>query len=151
MPNGQHFPILRPVIDRGDYFRSKQEPIRSRCRAYLTPPSVPGRVRAWPDEQIEHGTYLGPVHKCEHTLGFASILVPHPYHREKLVWINVWGAFPKPVDFAQKVDDHMLQRWRAMGWQDEYVDFNPREHGDEMQYVLFESFRLTRVPEEGVA
>ena len=70
---------------------------------------------------------------------FASILVAHPFHRTTLVWINIWSAGAHHGEFATKVDDASVQRWHTQGWRDEYLFHDPREHGDGLQYALFES------------
>ena len=48
------------------------------------------------------GTYIGPVHDIDNTVGFAAALVPHPNEEHMLVWVNVWAYTP----------------WRSWGFQE---------------------------------
>ena len=66
----------------------------------MTGTEVPGRVSP--------NAYVGPVHNVDHSELFTSVLVPHPEHKDLLVWMNIWtarGPHNCPVHFAHVVTE----------------------------------------------
>ncbi len=75
------------------------------------------------------GLYLGPVHKVDHTLRFAAVLVPHPGVRDLLAWGNVWTSRNKRgrwqgVDFCSLVPQPIRDEWASNGWTDIFLTPN---------------------------
>ena len=111
----------RPL--RGEYYQAKYH-ATIRLHGYWIPPrygilpGVEGRGfnnRAFPTESIEPGTFVGPVHDHDTWGGFVSIVVPHPNHKEQLVWVNIWAMQPRPANFALRVSASKLREWQPAG------------------------------------
>ena len=76
------------------------------------------------------GTYIGPVHRMDHTELFAAVFVPHPVDVTRLVWVNVWSSKnvsgqPASVFFCRAVDPKKVARWNRAGWEDRFQDVPP--------------------------
>ena len=150
-PAGGRSSAGRPFAIRGDYFVAGSPCARAYftnpCREDLRDPLIcePMPQRAWPDEDIVEGTYLGPVHLVDGSEANVSILVPHPFHDNYPVWIRVWRSWMTPSDpmqlastglslddtlvhltfhteeYASLVEAVEVQRWREKGWQDRFI------------------------------
>ena len=147
-PGGSSVRCPPPDAERGDYFIVQKPGQRPAVRAYFTCPwtrEAPRAIddqmpqRAWPDEVIPEGTYLGPVHKVEHHDEACTVMVPHPFHREFPVWIRVWQCWEEPRDYFGLIDFTRVQvmyywsdyavrvptatvlSWIERGWRDHYI------------------------------
>ena len=112
-----------PDVERGDWLRARGPRTKIRLKFYVWPPSV--RAAAELQTAYEPGQYFGPVHAVEVTDRFVSARVPHPQHRELLVWTNVWTSgdfWETSTAFCFRVPPRDLASWMAAGWENRYVD-----------------------------
>ena len=102
-----------PLVETGDYVRTRGGGTGIRCKAYRAPPS-----RRMPGGEvyiatIAPNTYLGPVEEYEYTSNFVTIEV-------RGYWINIWRAeVPHSVvghTFASLVARHEVAKWKKNGW-----------------------------------
>ena len=121
MPNGwekhreKHWQKHRTLrIREGDWFVTR----RPECYEYCLKPKdgwgLPaGQVKV-SKEPLPLSTYIGPVHgRPEYYNGYVTVRVPSFWQRDRLVWVNVGRH---NVEFANKVPDDEVDRWKANGW-----------------------------------
>ena len=128
----------RPAPKRGDWYRSRGCWSAIELKSYWTPPSLglANPLPAFPAIPIEPNTLIGPVHNVDYSNKFLAVQVPHPYHSENLVWINVWFFQRKRhnypiIEYAYRISEWKKQQWLNMGWIDRYIGAPPppeKEH-----------------------
>ena len=116
---------LAPAIVRGDWLRARGPRTSIRLRFYLWPPSEHAAARL--EAAYEPRQYFGPVHAVERTDRFLSARVPHPQHRELLIWLNVCTSQGPSTLFCFPVSSADLASWMEAGWQNNFVDESEAE------------------------
>ena len=111
-------------IREGDWFVTKDTKFnqngmkRPECFEYWVKPKDgwgrPAKDLKVSLEPLPVSTYIGPVHgEPEFYKGSVTVRVPSFWEKNRLVWVNV---AKDRINFATKVPDDEVARWRANGW-----------------------------------
>ena len=112
-----------PDVPRGTYFRTPPATTHHCCYGYSTPFLI-GERKGWRVTKLEPDTIFGPVHETHRNWVFLSVRVPvRVGHDVFLLWVNVYNA-QSNAHYAKRIGKRIVDRWRANGWQDRYLDEN---------------------------
>ena len=121
-----------PTWPRGAYFRTPS-PSSTLCAYAYSSPFLVGEFRGWRVTKLEPDTVFGPVHDTHRNWVFLAVRVPVWVKHQLpsgdfewkvyLLWVNVYNAQTK-THYAKRIAQRMVDRWRANGWQDRFLDEN---------------------------